>query len=752
MKAKFFLICMAIVGVLSCQKADNDQQLVNYVDPFIGTGGHGHVFPGATTPFGMVQLSPVNGVSGWDWVSGYHTSSTELVGFAHMCLSGTGIGDLADLVIIPTTKEVVSDTTAQGKNFLTNYKESYSHDREEAQPGYYMVDLQNSGIKAELTASPRVALHKYTFSKDGKASVVIDLGHAINWDSSIETYIKQESETRFTGYRKSAGWAKEQWLYFVIETDQPVKSFQVVDGGQLKDGKELKGKDTRAVLSFDIEDTMPLYVKVGLSSASVKGAYKSIQEEMPNWDFDAERQQASDMWEKELQKIKVETSEEDVKTIFYTALYHSMIAPYVHSDLNGEYKGLDGKVHQAKGFDRYTVFSLWDTFRASHPLFTMIQEEKVNDFIHSFMSIYREGGLLPVWELVGNETNCMIGYHAIPVIADAWQKGLIKDIDGEELLQAMVKSANTDLAGLKYYRQYEYIPADLENESVSKALEYAYDDWCIAQMAQSIGNDKVYQTFIKRAGFYKNHFDASTGFMRGKLANGEWKQEFDPLFSAHRKDEYVEGNAWQYSWFAPHDVQGLVNLHGGVNNFVTKLDSLFTIDSEIKGEHASPDISGLIGQYAQGNEPSHHVAYMYNYVGMPWKTAERANDIMRTMYTSKVDGLCGNEDCGQMSAWYVLSSMGFYPVNAADGNYILGTPLFDVAEIALSNGKTFKIEAENNSPEHIYIQSASLNGQALNRSWFTHQEMKQGGTLHLVMGSTPNKEWGTTELPPSMSK
>ena len=751
MKAKILFVLSAIIGILSCQKGEDEQQFVRYVDPFIGTGGHGHVFPGATTPFGMVQLSPVNGVSGWDWVSGYHASSSELTGFAHMCLSGTGIGDLADLIVLPTTKEVVSDTSSGGRNFLQNYKAAYSHSGEEASPGYYMVELQDSGIKVELTASPRAGMQKYTYEKAGKASVIIDLGHAINWDSPIETFIKQESETRFTGYRKSTGWAKEQWLYFAVETNQPVKRFRVVEGGELRDGGESKGKDTRAVLSFDINDTRLLQVKVGLSSANIQGALKSIECEMPGWDFDAVRWQASDLWEKELRKIKIKTPEEDLKTVFYTALYHSMIAPYLHSDLNKAYKGMDNQVHYAEGFDRYTVFSLWDTFRASHPLFTMIQEDKVHDFIHSFMAVYREGGLLPVWELAGNETNCMIGYHAVPVMADAWQKGLITDIAGEELLEAMVKSAMTDQGGLKYYREYGYLPADLENESVSKALEYAYDDWCIAQVAKSVGNDEVYQTFIKRAGYFKNHFDASTGFMRGKLANGEWKQEFDPLFSSHRNDEYVEGNAWQYSWFVPHDVKGLVNLHGGAGQFVAKLDSLFTIDADVKGKHASPDISGLIGQYAQGNEPSHHVAYMYNYVGMPWKTAERVNEIMRTMYSAETDGLCGNEDCGQMSAWYVLSSMGFYPVNAADGNYILGTPLFDEVEITLGKGKHFVIVAENNSPENIYIQSAVLNGEVLNRSWFTHQQMKQGGTLKLVMGNMPGKAWGTSDLPPSMS-
>ncbi|MCG8582858.1 MAG: GH92 family glycosyl hydrolase [Bacteroidales bacterium] len=752
MKLKILLAVICLSGIMACQQPQEEPRLTSYVDPFIGTGAHGHVFPGATTPFGMVQLSPVNGVNGWDWVSGYHTSSSELVGFAHMCLSGTGIGDLADLLILPTNQQVTSDTTAGGKNFLQNYKASYSHDHEAAEAGYYTVDLLNKGIKAELTASRRVGMHQYAFTPGDKRSVIIDLGHAINWDKAIDTYIKKESDNRFVGYRKSMGWANDQWLYFVIETNQPVTDFKVVKGGKLKATNELKGDDVRAVLSFDKAGEEPLLLKVGLSSASIDGARLSIEKEMSDWNFASYRQQASDAWEKELKKIKVQTPEEDIKTIFYTALYHSMIAPYVHSDYNGEYKGLDGKINKADGFERYTVFSLWDTFRASHPLFTMIQEDKVHDFIHSFMAIYRESGLLPVWELVGNETNCMIGYHAIPVIADAWQKGLITDIDGNELLEAMVASAMTDHEGLNHYREYGYLPADLENESVSKALEYAYDDWCIAQVAKSVGNEEVYQEFMKRAAYYKNHFDASTGFMRGKLANGEWKKEFDPLFSSHRDDEYVEGNAWQYSWFAPHDINGLVQLHGGPDNFVTKLDSLFTIDEAVKGEHASPDISGLIGQYAHGNEPSHHVAYAYNYVGKPWKTAERVNEIHRTMYTSEVDGLCGNEDCGQMSAWYVLSSMGFYPVNPADGNYILGSPLFDEAEIQLANGQSFVIKTENNSPENIYIQSATLNGQLLERSWFTHKEMMQGGELKLIMGSAPAKDWGTSMLPPSMSK
>lgn len=750
-----FLVFAALLSfITACHtpQSTTTEKLTDYVDPFIGTGGHGHVFPGATTPFGMVQLSPVNGVNGWDWVSGYHISSTEITGFAHMCLSGTGIGDLADIMIIPASREVVSDTTAGGRHFIDAYKSRFSHDQEEAKAGYYMVKLQDSGIKAELTAAPRTGFHQYTFDQGGTGSIIIDLAHAINWDSPTDTYIKQESATTFVGYRKSKGWANDQWVYFAIETEKPVKNFATIKGGLLSDGQEVSGKDARAALTFDVKAGEAIRMKVGLSSASIDGAKKSVQQEITHWDFNKARLAAEARWETELQKIKVKTSTEDLKTVFYTALYHSMVAPALHTDLNGEYKGLNGQINKADGFTRYTIFSLWDTFRANHPLFTITQPEKVHDFIHSFMAIYRESGLLPVWELVGNETNCMIGYHSIPVITDAWLKGMITDIPGEELLAAMVKSAMQDKGGLKQLREYGYIPAELENESVSKALEYAYDDWCIAQMAKAVGNDEVYNTFIERAGFYKNHFDASTGFMRGKHANGKWKEDFDPLFTKHRDDEYTEGNAWQYSWFAPHDINGLVQLHGSKEAFVAKLDELFTIEDGLKGEHASPDISGLIGQYAHGNEPSHHVAYMYNYVGMPWKSAEKLRQIMTTMYSSKTDGLCGNEDCGQMSAWYVLSSMGFYPVNPADGNYILGSPLFDESTIQLANGQTFTIIAKNNSKENIYVQSATLNGQPLLKSWFTHKELTQGSILELEMGPQPGTNWGTVDLPPSMTE
>ena len=754
MKHLFFILISALifVGCSTSTQKEKETRLISFVDPFIGTGGHGHVFPGATTPFGMVQVSPNNGVSGWDWCSGYHISSNQLAGFTHMSLSGTGIGDLSDILITPTTKEIKSDTTAQGKNFTTHYYSNYSHKDEKASPGYYSVVL-NNGIKAEFTASTHAALHKYTTSKNN-LSLIVDLGFAINWDKPVDTYIKQLSKTRIIGYRKSAGWAKEQWVFFAIDTDLPISSFRVVKGGTVLNEKELTDKHAKGIIQFKGVNNKPVKIRVGLSSASLDGAIKSVELEIPDgWNFDKAKAKAEDRWEKELSKISVTTTDTTQLKIFYTSLYHSMVAPYTHSDLNNEYKGLNGKVNKALKFTRYTVFSLWDTFRANNPLFTITQPGRVNDFIHSFMAIYQEGGLLPVWELVGNETNCMIGYHAIPVITDAWKKGLVKGIKGKALLKAMVKSAMQDAEGLKELRKYEYIPADKVNESVSKGLEYAYDDWCIAEMAKMVGDKDVYNTFIKRAGYYKNYYDTSTGFMRGKLSNGKWKTPFDPLYSSHRADEYTEGNAWQYSWFVPHDVAGLIRLHGSPEKFEIKLDSLFSIKEGLKGDNASPDISGLIGQYAHGNEPSHHIAYLYNYIGKQWKTAEKIREILNTMYSAKPDGLSGNEDCGQMSAWYVLSSIGIYPVNPADGNYVIGSPLFDKVVFNLENGKKFTVTAKNNSAQNIYIQSAALNGKPLTKSYISHSDIEKGGTLEFVMGSKPNKKWGSApaNIPPSMS-
>ncbi len=739
-----FLIILLLSG---CQIRNlrNNLELVSLVDPFIGTGGHGHVFPGATTPFGMVQLSPNNGTGGWDWVSGYHHSSSEIVGFTHMQLSGTGIGDLCDILVMPAIQPIVSDSSYQGADFMDPYKSTFSHQKESASPGYYSVYLEDPGILAELTATPHAGFHSYTFPESNEASLIMDLGFAINWDKALETYIERAGEDLITGYRYSTGWATDQKVYFALRTSKPFERFHTIKEWEMDTASTVKAPGAKAVMGFSTGKDEKILVKVGLSSASIEGAIRSLDEELPGWDFDEVRHKTAAVWETELQKIKVESTDTAVLKTFYTALYHTMIAPNLHSDLNGEYKGLNNQINKAGTFDRYTVFSLWDTFRANHPLFTITQPQKVQSFVQSFMAIYHEGGLLPVWELVGNETNTMIGYHAIPVITDAWLKGLLPDMNGLELLEAMITSATQNKGGIDYYREFGFIPSDLENESVSKTLEYAYDDWCIAQMAKSLNNQVVYNLFLERSKNYQNLFDAHTGFMRGKLSSGKWKVPFDPLYSKHRDDDYTEGNAWQYTWFVPQDPQGLIDLYGGSSAFITKLDSLFSISQGLKGEHASPDISGLIGQYAHGNEPSHHVAYFYNLAGQPWKTQEKVRQIMSTLYSDQPDGLSGNEDCGQMSAWYVFSAMGFYPFNPASGEYQLGSPLFDTIEIALPDKKRFSIETINNSETNLYIQKVTLNGETLTGTSLRHSDLIQGGEMKITMGDTPNLSWPAKE-------
>jgi predicted alpha-1,2-mannosidase len=511
-----------------------------------------------------------------------------------------------------------------------------------------------------------------------------------------------------------------------------------------------RGTRVQGVFSFDA-DIDTVHLKVGLSTANIEGAIRSLEEEITGWDFNAVRDRALKTWESQLQRVSVKGGNTDQKTIFYTAMYHALLAPALYSDLNGAYTGPDGHIHQISDHRRYTVFSLWDTFRAAHPLFTLILPEEVPGLVRSMLSFYHESGLLPVWELHGNETNTMIGYHSIPVLADAILKGF-GGFDHEEAFRAMKKSAMQDGRGLKDYRERGYIPADHENESVSKALEYAYDDWCIAAVAEKLGHQEDHEVFTSRAGFYRNHFDAERQFMRGKLASGEWRTPFDPLYSRHRLDDYTEGNAWQYTWFVPHDVEGLIRLFGGREAFVLKLDSLFTLKEQVRGEQSSPDISGLIGQYAHGNEPSHHIAYLYNYAGQPWKTQAMIRKILDEMYRNDFDGLSGNEDCGQMSAWYILSAMGIYPVNPAEGIYSFGSPVFD--EVTIHAGAPFRIVALNNGPENMYIQKATLNGQELDRCYIYHDEILKGGVLQFEMGAEPNTALWTNPdaAPPSMTQ
>lgn len=716
---------------------ENEENRLAYVDPFIGTAAHGHVYPGATVPFGAVQMSPDNGTPGWDWCSGYNYADSIIIGFSHLHLSGTGIGDLYDVSVMPAVQAIDFQKYWDDRRDAP-YAALFSHQREKATPGYYQVSL-NNGIEVALTASRHCGVQRYTFPQEAEKVVLVDLGFALNWDAPVATSLQYDEHTGILkGHRRSTGWAKDQQVYFAMHFSEKPLSLLLADSTQLLSGNQQQGKKLRVQFVFP-ENSSTLQITTGISSANQAGADAALTQ-VEKKSFDEIRSEAESLWQTELSKIKV-SGIDSLKKIFYTALYHTCMAPVVYSDPNGNYKGCDTLVHQASGYTRYDIFSLWDTFRAAHPLFTLTQRDKINDFIRSFIAHYEEYGLLPVWSLLGNETNTMTGYHAIPIIADAYLKGF-RDYDVEKAYEAMKASAAQDIRGTNFYREYGFIPYDKEGESVTKTLEYAYDDWCIAQMAKALGRQADHQLFMNRAGAYRHLFDASTGFMRAKYSNGQWKKPFDPKFSDHNFDvaEYTEGNAWQHSWFVPHDVPGLIELHGGKTAFVTKLDSLFSISSEITGENASADISGLIGQYAHGNEPSHHIVYMYNLAEHPWKTQAQARNIMLTQYNSSPAGLCGNEDCGQMSAWYVFSAMGLYPMNPADGKYLIGSPLFEQAIIPLGDGKTFTINAKNAAPENPYILSARINGKSLEQPYISHAEIMAGGLLELEMGASPNTE------------
>ncbi len=702
-----------------------------YVNPFIGTGGHGHTFPGATVPFGMVQLSPDTRVEGWDACGGYHYSDKVIRGFSHTHLSGTGVADYGDILLMPTV----------GPIDIANYryKALFVHKSEKSSPGYYSVKLIGPNVLAELTATKHVGVHRYTYPPAYRSNLIIDLVHGLGPDKVIDSKLEFISETEVAGYRFSNGWAKNQKLYFVIQLSEPCKSFAFVEKDSVSPSfPEASGEHLKMYLRFNDKGAYSLMVKVGLSTVSVEGARKNIQAEVPGWDFDEVKNQAEQAWNTELGKIEVEGGTDNQKTIFYTSLYHAMIAPNIMSDVDGQYRGMDGQIHKADGFDMYTVFSLWDTFRAEHPLLTIIDQKRTLDFIKSFLAKYDESGTLPVWELASNETWCMIGYHSVPVIVDAYMKG-IRNFDTEKALKAMMASANANRYGLDSYRTYGYVPGDKEGESVSKTLEYSYDDWCIAQFAKELGKMDIYNEFSERAQYYKNIYDASTGFMRAK-ANGTWATPFNPTSVTFH---YTEANAWQYSFFVPQDIPGFINLLGGKSQFSLKLDSLFGSSSRTTGREQS-DISGMIGQYAQGNEPSHHVAYLYDYSGSPWKTQRVVRRIMDSLFTSKPDGICGNDDCGQMSAWYVMSAMGLYEVCPGNPTYAIGSPLFNKITIHQQNGKDFIIQAKNNSKANKYIQSATLDGIAKKDPFISHNNISAGGKLILTMSGSPNKKWGTT--------
>jgi predicted alpha-1,2-mannosidase len=727
----FSFFCGALLLLAACTPAPKQTQkerLTDFVDPFIGTAFHGHTYPGAAFPFGQIQLSPDNGTQGWDWCSGYHYSDSIVAGFSHLHLSGTGIGDLADISFLPVATEVTFQKGEKNGDFVARYSGKYSHDQETAKPGYYYVTLKNSGIKAEFTVTERAGLHRYTFPEGGENNLIINLGFAINWDKPYQTSLNVVDSLLVTGSRLSNGWAKDQHVFFAVRFSSPVVKSTIANVGG-------EGR-TVGILKFAQKQVM---AKVGISSVSVENALTNLDNSLPGWDFESTVQAASDAWEKELSKIRIQSSDSSQKTIFYTSLYHTMVAPALFSDLNGDFKGVKGDLQKASGYNRYTVFSLWDTYRALHPLFTLTQQPRVNDMVKSMLDHYRQTGLLPVWELEGNETWCMVGNHSISVIAEAILKN-IGDFDHELAFEAMKVTSMHDRDGMRLYDKLGYMPADQIQQSVAKSEEVAIDDWAVAAVAQKLGKAEDAAYFAKRALNYQNYFDKETGFMRGKLSNGQWTTPFDPAFSKHEGSDYTEGNAWQYLWLAPHDVNGLIELLGGKEPFADKLDQLFKVEEGVKGEQASSDISGLIGAYAHGNEPGHHTTFLFNYVGRAWRTQELNRQIQTEMYTDKPDGLCGNEDCGQMSAWYVFSAMGFYPVNPSELKYQFGSPIVQEAKLEVAPGKFFTMKALLASKENKYIQEVKLNGQTLDRTFITHQEIIDGGTLEFTMGAQPKKE------------
>ncbi len=717
----FLVNCYNKVEHLPAQK---DRSLTSYVNPFIGTGGHGHTYPGATMPFGMMQLSPDTRLDGWDGCSGYHYSDSLVYGFSHTHLSGTGVSDYGDILLMPTN-ELVFNNGADGNK---GYRSSFSHDSEEASPGYYKVHLENTNIDVELTVTARAGMHKYNYPSAENQMLIIDLEHR---DQLLDCNIRKVNDYEFKGFRRSKAWAEDQHVYFYLKFSHPTKIPTFFH-------RTPDRRSRMAGLEFDNPNNEPVYVSIGISAVDTEGARKNLEAEIGTKNFDQLKMETNSIWEAQLEKVVVESENEDHKTNFYTALYHSVIAPNIYQDVDGRYRGMDLAVHQNSTFDYYTVFSLWDTYRAAHPLYTIIEQERTNDFINTFLAKYDEGGIMPIWDLSANYTGCMIGYHAVPVVADAYLKG-IRDYDTEKAFEVMKHSAIQDKLGLENYKTNGFISVEAESESVSKTLEYAYDDWTIAEMAKAMNKDSDFAMYSERAQYYKNVFDPESKFMRGRFRN-TWFAPFDPY---EVNFNYTEANAWQYSLYVPQDINGLIKLMGGKKVFEQQLDTLFTAKAETSGRDQA-DITGLIGQYAHGNEPSHHMAYLYNFVNKPYKTQEKVHQILTELYQNAPDGISGNEDCGQMSAWYVLSSLGIYPVTPGSNQYIIGTPLFSKASINLENGKQFTIVAENSSATNKYVAAAYLNGNVLNRSYIYHQEVMDGGSLVFEMTDEPS-DWATSD-------
>ena len=707
MSVAALVVCFSATAV-----AATAQNLTQYVNQYVGTGGHGHTFMGANVPFGLVQLGPTEPTRGWDWCSGYYYDDDELIGFGHMHLSGTGIGCLGDVAFLPVKD--FKQTSAR-----------FTHDAEKVHPGYYSLQLTDPNVLVELTATERCGFHRYTFKDGAKAQLALDLSQCIGWDKLNDCLLTQESATRLTGFRRSNGWAADRRIYFSIDFSQPVTVHRL-------DSME------RVVVSV-ADNTKPLLVKVALSPVSIDKAKLNMQAEMAGWDFDATVKAADDAWNRELARIQIQTNDRTKKRVFYTAMYHLMTSCSKFNDVDREYRGADGKVHKAD-FTNYTTLSLWDTYRAAHPLMTVAFPEMQRDFAQTFLNIYKQQGRLPVWHLMGSETDCMVGNPGAIVLADLTMKGFVED--KELALEALKATQMKDIRSLGLLKKHGYIPWNLEpeNETVAKALEYCAADDGVAKVAKLLGKSDDYEYFFNRSRSYKKYYDPETRFMRAVGTDGKFRLPFNPFFAEHRTNDYTEGNAWQYTFLVPHDVKGLIQLFGSDKAFMSKLDSLFFVEGWA-GDNASPDMSGMTGQYAHGNEPSHHVIYMYNYAGRPDKAAPLLRKMLNEMYLDQPDGLSGNEDVGQMSAWYILSSVGLYQVDPVGGRFVIGSPLFDKATVNVGAGKTFTVVAKNNSDRNIYVQSARLNGKALKNSYIEFNDIRHGGTLELVMGPKPSK-WG----------
>ncbi|MBS2210015.1 GH92 family glycosyl hydrolase [Carboxylicivirga mesophila] len=732
-----FVMALALSACQPQEKvADN---ILQYVDPFIGTGFHGHTFPGATLPFGMVQLSPDTHLDGWEASSGYHYDDTKIYAFSHTHLSGTGIGDLGDVGLLPYSNTTESIPAA-----------TFSKEKENAAPGHYSVHLDNFNIDVELTTTLRVGMHKYTYGNKQDRNVMLNLAHVLqaNWGNAItgnECTIVDEQTIE--GIQRSTGWAHDHLVAYRIEFSEPFAQKRIIVDGEEKDLTKINANDAQIYLTFN-ESDKPLLLKVAISAVDPSGAHKNMQAELPGWNFDQTLAEAQSEWQKQLEQIHIETNDAAVKTNFYTAMYHSMMAPFIWQDVDGRYRGMDKQIHQAiDGHVNYTVFSLWDTFRAFHPLMTIIQPDKASIWAEALVQKYKEGGILPKWPLVSNYTGTMVGYPAVSVLADAAAKSLGPG-DLSEWLEASVQSAtwrpdiverfkDTREAAVMprhiYFKEtLGWVPSDSVAEAVSYGLEMAYYDWCVAQIAQASGETKTASEFMAKSEYFRHYFDPTTGLMRGRNHDGSWVTPFRPRYSSHEKSDYVEGNAWQWSFFTPHANEELIDLYGSADHFEAMLDTLFTTDSSIEGEHASADITGLIGQYAHGNEPSHHMAYLYNWTNAPYKANERLDQIMREFYLPEPAGIIGNEDCGQMSAWYVMSALGFYQVCPGDATYTTGRPMVDKAIINLPQGK-LEIIAHNNSPENMYVEKVVLNGKVLDKPFFTHEQLLTGGRLEFFM-------------------